>query len=95
MEDLRTGDCVAADERTEVDRVKGLVTKAIEGDVEEIARLMVSKGDGELFGKTEFQLRDLVHGLGSHALEATVNDRNKPPHQKSWVNSGLGRSPSW
>ena len=66
-----------AEERSEVERVKELVLKAIAGDVDEIARLLVSKLDGELFGKTEFELRDLVHRLGRNALEATVHDRKK------------------
>jgi len=77
MEDFRTGAQLAGEQSTEVERVKGFVMKAIEADVTEIARLMVSKGDGELFGKTEFELRDLIHRLGSHALEATVHDRKK------------------
>jgi hypothetical protein len=77
MEGLQTSDHVSCEERAEVERVKGLVMKAIEGDVYKIARLMASKSDKELLGKTEFDLRDLVHRLGSHALEATVNDRKK------------------
>ncbi len=77
MEGLQTSDHVSCEERAEVERVKGLVMKAIEADVEKIARLMASKSDRELLGKTEFDLRDLVHRLGSRALEATVNDRKK------------------
>ena len=34
-----------------------------------LARLLVSKDDGELFGDTEFQVRDIVHRIGSKAYE--------------------------
>jgi hypothetical protein len=77
MEGLQTNDHSCAEKQAEVERVKEFVMKAIESDLDRIAHLMVSKTDGELFGKAEFELRDLVHRLGSHALEATVNDRKK------------------
>ena len=35
----------------------------------QMARLLVSKSDREIFGETEFQLRDLVHRLGAKSLE--------------------------
>jgi hypothetical protein len=42
-----------------------------------IAELLASKADRELFGKTEYQLRDQVHQLGAKALEAAVDERQK------------------
>ena len=77
MEGLQANNRAITEEQTEVERVKEVMMKAIGGELTEIARLMVSKGDGELFGKTEFELRDLVHRLGRNALEATVDDRKK------------------
>jgi hypothetical protein len=40
-------------------------------------RLLVSKQDHELFGETEFQVRDLVHEIGARAIETAVNERKK------------------
>ena len=34
-----------------------------------LARLLVSKPEHEVFGETEFQVRDLVHHLGATALQ--------------------------
>ena len=42
-----------------------------------IARLMACKGNSELFGQTEFELRDQVHDLGAKALEAAADERQK------------------
>jgi parvulin-like peptidyl-prolyl isomerase len=36
----------------------------------EIARLLVSKSEREVFGDTEFELRDIVLKVGAKALEA-------------------------
>jgi hypothetical protein len=38
-------------------------------DLLALARLLVSKADHEIFGETEFQVRDIVHRLGAKALE--------------------------
>jgi hypothetical protein len=38
-------------------------------DLLALARLLVSKEDPEIFGATEFQVRDIVHRLGAKALE--------------------------
>ena len=35
-----------------------------------LARLLVSKQDRELFGQTEFEVRDIVHRLGAKAYTA-------------------------
>jgi len=42
-----------------------------------IARLLASKADPELFGKTEYELRDRMHHLGAEALQVAANERQK------------------
>ena len=77
MEDLQTATVCEANQSTEVERVIGLVMKAIEGDVRRIAEALVLKRDDQLLGPGEFDLRQKVLGMASHMLEATVNDRKK------------------
>jgi len=65
---------------------------------------MVGKRDDQLFGETEFTLRDKVLRMGAKALQATVNDRKKggtkvaassaPIAAKTRVSSAGGRGPS-
>jgi hypothetical protein len=61
----------------EVQRVYGLLREAMDEELRRLAELMVSKEDGELLGRTEFQIRDHVLRMGAMALETTVNDRKK------------------
>lgn len=77
MEDLRTLAACEPDQSTEVDRIVGLVIKAIEGDVRRFAEALVTKRDDELLGPGEFDLRNRVLGMARHMIEATVNDRKK------------------
>ena len=45
--------------------------------MEQIAVLLAGKADHELFGQTEFELREIVHRLGAKALETVANERLK------------------
>ena len=58
-----------------------------------LARLLVSTDDRDIFGETEFQVRDIVHRLGANAMEthlaqkktatkapaSSAHTANKPP----------------
>ena len=46
-----------------------------EEDLLALARLLVSKEDGELFGETEFAVRDIVHGMGAKAYRAHLTGK--------------------
>jgi hypothetical protein len=50
---------------------------ATEHDLRAIAELLASKPDDQLFGQTEFDLRDLVHRLGAKALQTAAEQRKK------------------
>ena len=65
------------EELAEVQRVHDVLSKAMDREIWQIAELMVGKRDDQLFGETEFALRDKVLRMGTQALQATVNDRKK------------------
>jgi hypothetical protein len=48
-----------------------------------LAALLASKGDHELFGKTEYEIRDGVHRLGAKSLEAALEERQKKGLRRS------------
>ncbi len=66
-----------SEKSTEVQRVHDVLLKAMDREIWQIAELMVGKRDDQLFGETEFTLRDKVLRMGAQALEATVEDRKK------------------
>ena len=41
----------------------------------ELARLLVSKQDHEIFGDTEFEARNIVHRIGAHAFEVHLAEK--------------------
>jgi len=71
------GDDLTPQQEEEAKRLKEKVMAAVEQEVEQMARLMAAKEDHQLFGQTEFELRDIVHRIGAKTLEITANERVK------------------
>jgi hypothetical protein len=61
----------------EEQRVYELLGRVCDEELRRMAKVLAGKGSGELFGKTEFELRDRVHALGAKALEAVADERQK------------------
>jgi len=50
---------------------------ATEHDLKAIAELLATRPDDQLFGQTEFDLRQIVHRLGAEALQTAAEQRKK------------------
>lgn len=73
MSDLQ----LTAEQEKEAQRLADRVMARTREEVLQITRLLVSKPDRELLGKTEFEVRDRVHKIGAHALETALEERKK------------------
>lgn len=51
------------------------IRHAVDGDILQLARLLVSKPEHETFGQTEFEVRDLVHHLGATAMQTHLDQK--------------------
>ena len=61
----------------EVQRVHDVMLKAMDQEIWQMAEFVVTRQDDQLFGETEFTLREKALRMGAQALEATVNDRKE------------------
>jgi len=68
---------LSPEQEAEAQRLADAIATKTKEDLLRITRLLVSKKDHELFGETEFQVRDLVHEIGARAIETAVNERKK------------------
>ena len=85
----------------EVQRVHDVMLHAMDQEIWRMAEFVVTRRDDQLFGETEFTLREKALRMGAQALEATVNDRKKrgtkgaaspvPTAAKTRVSSAGGR----
>jgi hypothetical protein len=68
---------LTAEQEAEAQRLADSIAVKTKEELLRITRLLVSKQDHELFGETEFEVRDLVHKIGARAIETAVNERKK------------------
>lgn len=68
-----------------------LIRAACEDDIRRMAKLLAGKRDSELFGQTEFELRDRVHALGAKALETVADERQKKRGVTKKLAASVGR----
>jgi hypothetical protein len=66
---------LTAEQEMEAKGLEGKIRIAIEHEVSTLARLLASKQDKDLFGKTEFEVRDLVLKIGAKAYEERLREK--------------------
>lgn len=60
---------LTAEQEAQAQALASRLQAAAHSDLLELARLLVSKPEHQLFGQTEFEVRDRVHRLGAKAYE--------------------------
>ena len=77
MEGLGLEGLLSPEELAEAKRTFEVMKQATEGDLWRIACLLAGKRDDQLFGRTEFEVRDEVHRIGAKAIQTAVEGRKK------------------
>lgn len=65
------------EQQAEADAVYQRIREAFDDEARRLAALMASKETRQLFGESEYQIRDRVHALGAQVLEAVAEERVK------------------
>jgi hypothetical protein len=65
------------EQEAQAQRVAAIIGRKFQDEALQMARLLMSKPDEELLGKTEFEIRDRVHRLGAQAIETALAERKK------------------
>jgi len=68
---------LSPEKQAEAARIVDVAMAKARVELEAAAALVASKADGELFGQTEFQIRDMVHRIGAAVLDAALEERKK------------------
>jgi hypothetical protein len=72
-----TFDHLPEDQARRAEELFDSLMAAAEHDLRDVAELLATKPDSQLFGATEFQLRDLVLRIGAKALQTAAEQRKK------------------
>jgi hypothetical protein len=65
------------DQEADARRIFEALKGTADAELWAVARLLAAKETGELFGRTEFEVRDRVHAIGAAALEGALAGRKK------------------
>jgi hypothetical protein len=68
---------LSAEQQAEADLIYERIRGAFDEEARRLAELMASKETRQIFGETEYQIRDRVHALGAEVLAATAAERVK------------------
>ncbi len=77
MDGSRTAEGLTPEQLAEAQRNFEIMRRGVEDDLWRIVCLMAGKPDGQLLGRTEFEVRDQVLQMGAKAIETAVNGRKK------------------
>ena len=68
---------LSSDQAQRAEEIYQALRRGDDGRLRQLAELLATKPDDPLLGRTEFEVRDLVHQLGADAIQAAVNPRKK------------------
>jgi hypothetical protein len=66
---------LSAEKEAEAQALAERIRELADDEILQMARLLVSKPDREIFGDTEFELRDIVLKVGAKALEEHLRQK--------------------
>jgi hypothetical protein len=68
---------LSPEQQAEAERIRQALIEASADDIRELAELLATKGDSNIFGATEFTVRDIVQRIGAKALQTVLEGRKK------------------
>ena len=66
---------LSPEQEREAKLLEAKIRVAIDQEISDLARLLVSKSENDLFGQSEFQVRDLVLRVGARAFEEHLREK--------------------
>ena len=70
MEGSQTMDCRTPEENAEVQRINDVILKAMDREIWQLARFMVTRRDDQLFGAAEFSFREKALRMGVRSVDS-------------------------
>lgn len=68
---------LTVEQEAEAARIADILIGAAGAELRQVARLLATRSNRELFGQTEFLVRDALHRLGARAFDAALSERKK------------------
>jgi len=70
---------LSPEQEREAKLLEAKIRVAVDQEICDLARLLVSKSESDLFGQSEFQVRDLVLRVGAKAFQEHLREKKRLP----------------
>jgi len=70
---------LSEEQEQEAKLLEAKIHLAVDQEIADLARLLVGKSENDLFGETEFQVRDLVLRVGVKAFQEYLREKKRLP----------------
>jgi hypothetical protein len=71
------GTILTSEQQAEAERLSQLLVQIAQREATRFGQLIATSPDNQLLGRTEFELRDLLHEIGAAFLAAALEERKK------------------
>lgn len=68
---------LTSEQEMEAQRIAKVIMELTQDEVLRLGRMLAGKKNSELFGQTEFDVRDAVHRIGAAVFESALQERKK------------------
>ena len=68
---------LTSEQEMEAQRIAKVVMELTQDEALRLGRMLAGKKNSELFGQTEFDVRDAVHRIGAAVFESALRERKK------------------
>ena len=68
---------LTSEQEMEAQRIAKVVMELTQDEALRLGRMLAGKKNSELFGQTEFEVRDAVHRIGAAVFESALQERKK------------------
>jgi hypothetical protein len=85
---------LSAEKEAEAQTLAARIRELADEELVQMARLLVSKPEHEIFGDTEFELRDIVLKVGAKALEEHLRLKKTATPAAASIVPSAGKPPS-
>ena len=89
-----TGFALSGEKEAEAQALAQRIRELADDEIVQMARMLVSKPEREIFGDTEFELRDLVLKVGAKAIEEHLRQKKTATTDAVSIVRAVNKQPS-
>jgi|KBSMisStaDraftv2_1062788.scaffolds.fasta_scaffold1310853_2 hypothetical protein len=85
---------LSSEQTAQVEELVEKLAESVKDELRDVARLLIAKPSGQIFGETEFQVRDIVLRVGAKAFQEFLAQKKTAMSAAEPIVPSAGKRPS-